>query len=379
VRYIESIQSLLELQAAGLVAPTASAAGLARSKAAFVAAFGGGVASPYVGWVGCDRVVDGVSACDGAGGEAYRRPVDLGFLPTEALAAALDMRAEGPAAALERFDAAREAARFAPGRFRTNLVPLEAINVTLWRASSRWANRTSGGFARRAADSGGDWQIFAPSEAQDGYGQWGRTEENGGVILATSALAFAAGVYPAMASDFLSIARAVDAMGSQLAQGSAGTASPLLAGRREYLRAPIAAASVPATLCRAARRLTPSHDPADRWGERWCDFYKSVSWNLPSSGAFVYAFAKGLLRLEVAIGGGVTVYGVALKLDAPPTRVPLPEWAARRWPAELRAPANRTLAIDRRNVAAAARTLSCDVDGDGESAAPRALLCVLRS
>ena len=69
-------------------------------------------------------------------------------------------------------DSVRELARSVSGRFRTNTVPVEAINVSLWRASSRWKNRDPQGYAQRANISGGDWQIFPPDGPQDGYGNW---------------------------------------------------------------------------------------------------------------------------------------------------------------------------------------------------------------
>ena len=209
--------------------------------------------------------------------------------------------AQGAAAALKRFYPVRNAARNVSGRFKTNTVPIESVNVTLWRASSRWKQRDHEGYARRMDDSGGDWQIFNPAAgASDGYGQFGYTEENGGIVLSTTALVFEAGVYPEMFADFAAIVDAVTRMVDQLDEGVAGVAEPLLATKRGYLRIPIAAGSVPQELCKAVRRLPDSRHPPDRWGERWCSYYKSVSWNLPGAGAFVYAFAKGLLQLELS-------------------------------------------------------------------------------
>ena len=135
----------------------------------------------------------------------------------------------------------------------------------------------------RAAGTGGDWHIFdSAAGPADGYGQFGNTEENGGVILSTTALVFGAGVYPEMWSDFSEMARAVMAGAQQLGEGANGTSTPLMAASREYLRRPIPAGGVVQQLCAArrggAKALTG--DP-DRWGEHWCDYYKSVSWNLP--------------------------------------------------------------------------------------------------
>ena len=60
-------------------------------------------------------------------------------------------------------ESARDAARSVPGRFRTNTVPIESVNVTRWRASSGWKHRSAKGFTVRAADTGGDWHIFDPA------------------------------------------------------------------------------------------------------------------------------------------------------------------------------------------------------------------------
>ena len=103
---------------------------------------------------------------------------------------------------------------------------------------------------------GGDWQIFNPAAgASDGYGQFGYTKENGGIVLSTTALVFEAGVYPEMFADFAAIVDAVTRMVDQLDEGVAGVAEPLLATKRGYLRIPIAAGSVPQELCKAVRRL----------------------------------------------------------------------------------------------------------------------------
>ena len=173
VRFIESISAMLELQAAGLIPgpPVVAAADLRTAKASFAATFGStkaGSQSGYLSWVGCGRVIDGKSACDGSGGSAHRVPTDIGFVPSLAAALNLDMRDQGQEASIRLFDPVRNAARNENGRFQTNTIPIEQVNVTLWRASSGWKERDSNGFAKRTAESGGDWQIFAPNEPQDG-------------------------------------------------------------------------------------------------------------------------------------------------------------------------------------------------------------------
>ena len=66
----------------------------------------------------------------------------------------------------------------------------------------------------------------------------------------------------------------------------------MLADHRDLLRLPTSPGSVPQRLCRQARRPTLA-EPIDRWGERWCDYYKSVSYNLPGAGAFVWSLCLG--------------------------------------------------------------------------------------
>jgi hypothetical protein len=164
-RFIASIAAMLAMQDSGLVdEAVVTNADLASAKAAFVRTFqrpqtdrdrrpdlGG-----YLSWVGCGRVVGDQSDCSNAeDGARHLQPVSIGLTPALAAAAQLDMTGDGPAAALELFDPVREAARNVSGRFRTNTMAIEAVNVTLWRASSRWKDRDAHGFARRASDSGG--------------------------------------------------------------------------------------------------------------------------------------------------------------------------------------------------------------------------------
>ena len=282
------------------------------------------------------------------------------------------------------------------GRFRTNTVAIEAANVTLWRASTGWKERDNNGFARRTRGSGGDWQIFAPGQPADGYGQFGLTEENGGVLLSTTALVFQAGVYPEMYRDFAGLVAAATSMSAQLGEGAAGVAQgPLLASGRGLLRVPMAAGSVPQEQCKAARRLPDPRYPPDRWGARWCDFYKSVSWNLPGAGAFVYSFAKGLLQLQlpipipipipagdaavagqaasVSVSVSVSVWGTVVHLGAGPQDVALPPWAATRWPTELKG--SFSIVVEGLNVGGAAVDVRCGTRCAGQPRVRGFALC----
>ena len=416
VRFIKSIDAMLELQESGLVEDaTVTHEDLVTAKASFVKTFtrrsnsdrhrasAAAETGAYLSWIGCDRVKNDagmmVSGCEDKENDITAShgsipassedneddglvPVAIGFVPALAAAAALNLPSPGVVAepgrkrssdgaameeSLRLFDAVREAARDVPGRFRTNTLPIERVNVSLWRASSSWHQRDSQGFARRTPDSGGDWQIFAPGDGEDGYGQFGLTEENGGVVLSTTALVFEAGVYPQMYSDFADLVGAVTAMSEQLALMDAGVVEgPLLVhGNRSYLRLPIAAGSVPQLQCQKARKLpNEQRYPPDRWSERWCSYYKSVSWNLPGAGAFVYSFAKGLLQLDIPIvddsvvDPSVTVWGTTVLGGGVQQRVALPLWAISRWPVELAQ--GFTIDVVGLNVGGQAYNLECD-------------------
>ena len=396
VRFLKSIEAMLELQDSGLVVEqTVTATDLATSKASFRRTFSR-LSAPstrppsaallqhrstelgeYVSWIGCDRVAatnEGMVAACGSSDSVLSstaelqdglQPVSIGFMPSLAAAAALKLTSLERS--LQLFDPVREAARDVAGRFRTNTLPIEAINVSLWRASSSWHQRDHLGFARRAPNSGGDWQIFAPGSGyEDGYGQWGKTEENGGIVLSTTALVFEAGPYPQMYRDFASLVEAITEMSNQLAQPDRSAEGPLLARNRSFLRIPIAAGSVVQELCKAARQLPNPSAPPDRWSERWCDYYKSVSYNLPGAGAFVFAFAKGLLQLDVPIlddssgsrDASVIVWGTTVLAGGMQQRVVLPAWAIKRWPVELAS--GFTMDVVGLNVGGRPYTLECD-------------------
>ena len=377
-RFLCSLEAALELQAAGAVEHSSLTAAVVRAaKAAFVRTFGNSIragtnSSSCLSWIACDRtdstgcssssILSSSSSSDPVAAGELR--VDIGFTPTLALAAALDVRGEGFGAALGRFDTARDAARSVPGRFRTNTISIEFVNVTLWRASSGWTRRSANGFAVRAADAGGDWHIFDPAAGPaDGHGQFGNTEENGGVILATTALVFRAGVHPKVWALFSEMARAVMAGALQLNKGANGTSTPLMAASREHLRRPITQRGLVQHLCAARRgEATALTGHPDRWGEHWCNHYKSVSWNLPGAGSFVYAFARGLLRLDVAIAAGtLVVHGIPIPFGhQAATAVPVPHWAQVRWPAELRGVGTAVEVIGI-NVLGAPHDLTCTV------------------
>ena len=70
------------------------------------------------------------------------------------------------------------------------------------------------GLAKKtSAGQTGDWQMFKDGS---GYGNFGNTEENGGVIVSNSAHVFRAGVYPEMFEDFSGVMDAVGVLGRRL-------------------------------------------------------------------------------------------------------------------------------------------------------------------
>jgi hypothetical protein len=408
-RFISSITAMLELQKSGLVQErTVTEDDLTTAKASFLRTFGrcnhtaeADDAGAYLSWIGCNRVaarptesgLEMMSDCSSvnitkpAPTELVASsdgliPVSIGFIPALAAAASLNLTGgrDGLQKSLEDFDRVREAARDHPGRFRTNTIPIERVNVSLWRASTGWHQRDSYGFARRTRDSGGDWQIFPPTadgSDEDGYGQFGNTEENGGIVLSTTALVFESGPYPRMYSDFVALVDVLTAMSQQLESMDSGVAEgPLLVHNRSYLRRPIALNSVPQQQCKAARKLpNDQRDPPDRWSERWCDYYKSVSYNLPGAGAFVYSFAKGLLQIEIPIvddsvrDPSVSVWGTTVLCGGIQQQVSLPQWAIARWPVELLR--GFTIDVSGLNVGGRAYNLECDTWCNRESWDPR--------
>jgi hypothetical protein len=92
------------------------------------------------------------------------------------------------------------------------------------------------------------------------------------------------------------------------------------------------------------------------WGDAWCSFYKSVSFDLPEDGLPLYSFVKGLLGLYVRAGGGVSLYnGTAM---AVPGSVVLPRLPGG-WPAEVAA-----VTVNGLQVAGTGRTLFCAAVAD---------------
>ena len=202
--------------------------------------------------------------------------------------------------------------------------------------------------------------------------------------MSTTALVFQAGLYgDRMLEDLEVLVDVLTAASTQLAAGTNGTHVPLLPDHREMLRERIAHRSVPTKLCEAARHILPGGGVTDRFGEQWCDYYKSVSWNLPGAGAFVFGFVKGLLQLELpiapssgansdALGAHVTVYGTAVSTGATGVLVPLPSWARPRWPRAIAA-----VHVDGLRIGGEPYALACDTMGSAVGASRRVLNCSL--
>mmetsp|Transcript_28850 Transcript_28850/g.81264 ORF Transcript_28850/g.81264 Transcript_28850/m.81264 type:complete len:232 (+) Transcript_28850:121-816(+) len=134
-------------------------------------------------------------------------------------------------------------------------------------------------------------------------------------------------------------------------QGTVGCMAPCRSGSPleqsvppGYLRKPLPT-GVARQLCEAARHRQPQVSQTEWFGRRWCDYYKSVSWDLPEAGAVFSSFAFGLLGLSArpspltaaaaGRGGpaiGLEAYGVPLPLPASsPVAMRLPAYAAAGW------------------------------------------------
>eukprot|EP00750_Incisomonas_marina_P006063 INCI14304.1.p1 GENE.INCI14304.1~~INCI14304.1.p1 ORF type:complete len:741 (+),score=112.67 INCI14304.1:182-2404(+) len=182
-RMIESFEAMLQMQDAGLIPgePIVTRPIVNSIRESFVQTFStpddsngylrsstAAAHGEFVSWIGCRQSVAAANhsgACDLSNQEI----VDIGFVPSLAIAASLGLSSSNSAnrsVAVAAFDAVRDTARTGFGRFRTNIKPIEAVDVKLWRPSSQWTKPTTDGFARKEADSGGDWQIFDPLQFQ---------------------------------------------------------------------------------------------------------------------------------------------------------------------------------------------------------------------
>jgi hypothetical protein len=115
----------------------------------------------------------------------------------------------------------------------------------------------------------------------------------------------------------------IDAASTQLAAHN--TSTPLTPEHTRYLRARITNPLV-RMLCLAARSY-----PTDKdwWGFGVCDFYKSVSWNLPEAGLFPFAAVQGLLAMRFSIlSQSIWIHNTEVSIPTRGVIVPLPHDAA---------------------------------------------------
>jgi hypothetical protein len=234
----------------------------------------------------------------------------------------------------------RAEARRVPGEFASNTVPIEAVTPNVWRAADGWSYKDAEGFALRLPNQTGDWHLFREG---DGNGNYALQEENGGRLLSTTAFLFEAGVDPDMLDDWSSLVQRLEALLGELQAAGSGSGPPsppppLLPGQQLYLRTPMVSELVQA-LCTQVR--PGANVTLDRWGTTVCSRYKSVTYDLPESGAFVFAFASGLLDLEVPVpvASGATpalrIHGTVVPVPCAMCAIPLPLKAATRWPPGL--------------------------------------------
>lgn len=354
LRYLESLLAYQEMQAAGLVpasSPSSSelAAIIGQVRSAIGARFGLTSSGGFVSWYGCLCANDTSISCtandvspttsgNNNGANQCIQQWDLGFLPAQALAVKLGVpvgpqSGGGSAGAVAALAKMRDAARVVPGQFRTNVNPFESVSPMLWLASDRWNYKTPQGFAIREASQTGDWMIFDPSAGPaDGNGNYGTQEENGGALLSTTAFVLEAGnggpnatspaldpaqpftprsgPYSEMYADWKQFVGALANISAQLQAHD--TSHPLLSQYPGFLRRPITNSMIQ-QLC-ANPRGSGSLSNKDPWGQAWCDYYKSVSLDLPEDGLVLWSFVRGLLGLYVNAGGQLSLFGQPLPI-----------------------------------------------------------------
>jgi hypothetical protein len=295
-RYLEAMAAYEELQQAGLVSVQLGGTDVAQMRANYAAQFVGSSGS-VTSWVGCSAW-SGVTSplCNPLAVDdlSKQHPYDVGWVPATAIAARLF---PSNTAVQQTWSSMRDVSRVAAGHFRTNVIPVESVSPDIWAANADWTSKTTNpaGFAAKVPSVGGDWHLFADGV---GRGNFGRQENNGGVLLVNAAFVYDVGSYPDIYADWKGFVSAVNQMTGQLA---AGVWRP--AAFQQYIRSPVIDPLV-LQVC-----ANGSQFPVDGDGKTLCHYYKSVSYHLPEAGAMAPAFVSGLLKLNVSVGGALTVYG----------------------------------------------------------------------
>jgi hypothetical protein len=321
LRYIESLAAYADLQHAGVARAQINATNISEVKTDFYQQMVNPVSGLVTSWIGCSSYAgEDVPLCDPrkVTDFAIQHPYNIEFLPSQALAVRL-LNDQGQYPMIEsRLASLRTSSRVLAGEFRTNARPVDEVTAGIWAASDDWNEKVGdypdGRFWARYDVNGkrdfsqqGDWHLFTNRK---GNGDFGNQEENGGVLLSTTAFIFEAGPYSEIYADWKTFVTKMNLIAAWIKQGSGDTG-----GFSEYLRKSIEDPFVK-LLCQRARRLVPrdatapeADTPTDGFGGQWCDYYKSVSYNLPENGAVAHSFVLGLLNLKLWTQGRATMYG----------------------------------------------------------------------
>lgn len=231
-----------------------------------------------------------------------------------------------------------------------------------------------------------------------GTGSWANNNQNGGLMFGTSSFVMEVGPYKSMFADYkkllLAFRQLIADIDTALHSGPSPTRQrpPLLANNsdaaRLLLKPPLEEGLV-RDLCINIRQkyYDPDIVTPDYWNATECDHNQNyVEWALPENGHWIYAFAKGLLRLEVTLepqvahtigipASGVFVHGTRITWGEM-QRVPLEAQIASVWPIGV-----KTVFLDGLNVGGWQAALNCTAMGDPASIStahvPTALQCLM--
>lgn len=295
-----------------------------------------------ISWIACDSSDE--ADCDVLSVDAQQPTVDIGLISAQAMAASVMGQAQPKV--VSHLQQMVDEARLAPGKFRTNLRPVESFSPRLFGPSDKWLYVDSSGFAERIVNQTGDWQMFR--NPADGYGNFGNHQQNGGALLSDSAFVFAVGSTGTRATamlrdwqglvEFVSAARDTILMGPAAAKAGQPIVPTTMSA---YLRPRTADGGVVQQLCVAARSHDSRHNATstDWWGHTQCQYYNEVQWSLVSGSVSIHSFVVGLLGLKIPLQSAqseppsVSMFGVRVALGAGIVAVPLPLTTA--WPSSV--------------------------------------------
>lgn len=353
LRVLESMVAYSEMVNASAVPPVPGLQSIMEQVATAIGdRFGDSAKGTFVAWYGCTCTQGGNSTCLLSGihpgsTDPCLQSFDIGFIPGQALAVKLGVVA-GPSsggsytATVAALAQMRDLARYGGGQFRTNVISIESVTPLAWLAADRWNDKDANGYAVREWNQTGDWMMFNTSSGADGNGNYGLQEENGGRLLSTSAFVFETGngggsqptvgvmsssPYAEITQDWADFVEVVTNITLQLEAGDYN--EPLLPySNPPMTRTRMVNGSLPQHLC-AVPRGEGSLTKKDLFGYAWCDYYKTVSFDLPEAGLALYSFVKGLLGLYVRADGTLLIAGQPLPTPTGSLTVPVPPG----WPA----------------------------------------------